>query len=214
LRCIKNRHRKVPVFLGYNGALHTNSFEDCRMSEQVRLIKKYPNRRLYDTKTSAYITLGDVKDLVLKFETFKVVDAKTSEDLTRSILLQIILEEEAGGAPLFSSELLSGFIRFYGSTMQGMLGKYLENNMRTFVDFQQKLQEQSRTMHGGDSSHLQADFWAQFLNFQQPAMQSMMTAYMDQSKKMFQQMQDKLQSQTRNMFTGFQYNDTPNKPEK
>ena len=204
----------LPVFLGYNGALHTNSFEDCRMSEQVRLIKKYPNRRLYDTKTSAYITLGDVKDLVLKFETFKVVDAKTSEDLTRSILLQIILEEEAGGAPLFSSELLSGFIRFYGSTMQGMLGKYLENNMRTFVDFQQKLQEQSRTMHGGDSSHLQADFWAQFLNFQQPAMQSMMTAYMDQSKKMFQQMQDKLQSQTRNMFTGFQYNDTPNKPEK
>jgi polyhydroxyalkanoate synthesis repressor PhaR len=200
--------------LSYNGALHTNSFEDRWMSEQVRLIKKYPNRRLYDTKTSAYITLGDVKDLVLKFEVFKVVDAKTSEDLTRSILLQIILEEEAGGAPLFSSELLSGFIRFYGSTMQGMLGKYLENNMRTFVDFQQKLQEQSRTMHGGDSSHLQADFWAQFLNFQQPAMQSMMTAYMDQSKKMFQQMQDKLQSQTRNMFTGFQYNDTPNKPEK
>lgn len=214
MRCIKNRHRKVPVFLSYNGALHTNSFEDRWMSEQVRLIKKYPNRRLYDTKTSAYITLGDVKDLVLKFEVFKVLDAKTNEDLTRSILLQIILEEEAGGAPLFSSELLSGFIRFYGSTMQGMLGKYLENNMRTFVDFQQKLQEQSRTMHGGDSTHMQADFWAQFLNFQQPAMQSMMTAYMDQSKKMFQQMQDKLQNQTRNMFTGFQYNEPPNKTEK
>lgn len=214
MRCIKDRHRKVPVFLSYNGALHTNSFEDRWMSEQVRLIKKYPNRRLYDTKTSAYITLGDVKDLVLKFEVFKVLDAKTNEDLTRSILLQIILEEEAGGAPLFSSELLSGFIRFYGSTMQGMLGKYLENNMRTFVDFQQKLQEQSRTMHGGDSTHMQADFWAQFLNFQQPAMQSMMTAYMDQSKKMFQQMQDKLQNQTRNMFTGFQYNEPPNKTDK
>jgi polyhydroxyalkanoate synthesis repressor PhaR len=123
------------------------------MSEPVRLIKKYPNRRLYDTKTSAYITLGDVKDLVLKFEVFKVVDAKTGEDLTRSILLQIILEEETGGMPMFSSELLSGFIRFYGSTMQGMLGKYLENNMKTFVDFQQKLQEQSRTMYGaGDNS--------------------------------------------------------------
>ena len=184
------------------------------MSEQVRLIKKYPNRRLYDTKTSAYITLGDVKDLVLKFETFKVLDAKTSEDLTRSILLQIILEEESGGAPLFSSELLSGFVRFYGSAMQGMLGKYLENNMKTFVDFQQKLQEQSRTMYGGDNSHLQADFWAQFLNFQQPAMQSMMAAYMDQSKKMFQQMQDQLQSQTRNMFTGFQYDNSPGKTEK
>jgi len=172
------------------------------MSEPVRLIKKYPNRRLYDTKTSAYITLGDVKELVLKFEVFKVVDAKTAEDLTRSILLQIILEEESGGMPMFSSELLSGFIRFYGSAMQGMLGKYLENNMKTFVDFQQKMQDQSRSMYG-DNTHLQADFWAQFLNFQQPAMQSMMSAYMDQSKKMFQSMQDQIQSQTRNIFTGF-----------
>jgi len=183
------------------------------MSELVRLIKKYPNRRLYDTKTSAYITLGDVKELVLKFEVFKVVDAKTGEDLTRSILLQIILEEETGGMPLFSSDLLSGFIRFYGSAMQGMLGKYLENNMKTFVDFQGKLQEQSRAVYGpGDNSHMQADFWAQFLNFQQPAMQSMMTAYMDQSKKMFQSMQDQLQTQTRTMFTGFQFN--PEEPEK
>ena len=170
------------------------------MTEPVRLIKKYPNRRLYDTKTSAYITLGDVKDLVLKFEDFKVVDAKTGDDLTRSILLQIILEEESGGVPMFSSELLSGFVRFYGSAMQGMLGKYLENNMRTFVDFQNKLQDQSRTMYGpGDNSHMQADFWTQFLNFQQPAMQSMMTAYMDQSKKMFQSMQDQLQSQVSNL---------------
>ncbi len=177
------------------------------MSEPVRLIKKYPNRRLYDTKTSAYITLGDVKDLVLKFEVFKVLDAKSGEDLTRSILLQIILEEETGGMPMFSSDLLSGFIRFYGSAMQGMLGKYLENNMKTFVDFQNKLQEQSRSVYGpGDSTHLQADFWTQFLNFQQPAMQSMMTAYMDQSKKMFQSMQDQLQTQTRTMFTGFQFN--------
>jgi polyhydroxyalkanoate synthesis repressor PhaR len=186
------------------------------MPETVRLIKKYPNRRLYDTKTSAYITLGDVKDLVLKYEAFKVLDAKTGDDLTRSILLQIILEEETGGMPLFSSELLSAFVRFYGSAMQGMLGKYLENNMKTFVDFQGKLQEQSRTMYGGDGNnhHLQADFWAQFLNFQQPAMQSMMNAYMDQSKKMFQQMQDQLQNQTRNMFTGFQYNGAPEKGEK
>ena len=177
------------------------------MSEPVRLIKKYPNRRLYDTKTSAYITLGDVKDLVLKFEVFKVLDAKSGEDLTRSILLQIILEEETGGMPMFSSDLLSGFIRFYGSAMQGMLGKYLENNMKTFVDFQNKLQDQSRSMYGaGDNTHMQADFWNQFLNFQQPAMQSMMTAYMDQSKKMFQSMQDQLQTQTRTMFTGFQAN--------
>ena len=176
------------------------------MSEPVRLIKKYPNRRLYDTKTSAYITLGDVKDLVLKYESFKVIDAKTGEDLTRSILLQIILEEETGGVPLFSCDLLSGFIRFYGSATQGMLGKYLENNMKTFVDFQQKFQEQSRSFYGADNANFQADFWNQFLNFQQPAMQSMMSSYIDQSKQMFQSMQDQLQNQTRSMFTGFQVN--------
>ena len=77
------------------------------MAEQSRLIKKYPNRRLYDTRTSSYITLADVKELVLGREEFQVVDAKTGEDLTRSILLQIILEEEAGGAPMFTSDLLA-----------------------------------------------------------------------------------------------------------
>ncbi len=175
------------------------------MSEQSRLIKKYPNRRLYDTKTSAYITLNDVKDLVLAFENFKVVDAKSGEDLTRSILLQIILEEETGGMPLFSTELLAQMIRFYGHAMQGMLGKYLENNIKAFVDIQGKMQEQSRSLYGGENSQMQNDMWTQFLNFQGPAMQQMMAAYMDQSKKMVQQMQEQLQSQTRNMFVGFQY---------
>jgi polyhydroxyalkanoate synthesis repressor PhaR len=175
------------------------------MSEQSRLIKKYPNRRLYDTKTSAYITLNDVKELVLAFENFKVVDAKSGEDLTRSILLQIILEEETGGMPLFSTELLAQMIRFYGHAMQGMLGKYLENNIKAFVDVQSKMQEQSRSLYGGENSQMQNDMWTQFLNFQGPAMQQMMTAYMDQSKKMVQQMQEQLQSQTRNMFVGFPY---------
>jgi len=175
------------------------------MSEQVRLIKKYPNRRLYDTKTSAYITLSDVKELVLKYDPFKVVDAKSGDDLTRSILLQIILEEETDGVPLFSPDLLSVFIRFYGNAMQGMLGKYLENNMKTFVDFQHRVQEQSHGMYGENSNQIQADVWNQFLNFQQPAMQSMMSTYMDQSAKMMQQMQDQLQSQTRNMFVGFPF---------
>ena len=77
-----------------------------------RLIKKYPNRRLYDTQTSSYITLTDVKQLVLDADEFTVVDAKTSEDLTRSILLQIILEEEANGAPMFSSAVLAQIIRY------------------------------------------------------------------------------------------------------
>ena len=174
------------------------------MPEQQRLIKKYPNRRLYDTQTSSYITLADVKELVLNNELFQVVDAKTSEDLTRSILLQIILEEEAGGAPMFTSDLLSHMIRFYGNAMQGMMGKYLESNIKAFTEMQAKLQDQARSIYG-ENSPVGQDLWAQFLNFQGPALQSMMGAYVDQSKKMFEQMQSQLESQTRNMFTGFQF---------
>src|SRR5437868_8636469 len=99
---------------------------------QLRLIKKYPNRRLYDTKTSSYITLADVKQMVLKQEEFQVVDAKSNDDLTRQILLQIILEEESGGMPMFSSDVLSQMIRSYGSAMQGFMGTYLQKNMEGF----------------------------------------------------------------------------------
>jgi polyhydroxyalkanoate synthesis repressor PhaR len=171
------------------------------MAEQGRLIKKYPNRRLYDTRTSTYITLVDVKDLVLKQEEFQVVDAKTGDDLTRSILLQIILEEEAAGVPMFSSDMLSQMIRFYGNAMQGMMGKYLENNVSAFTDMQKKLQEQAKNIYG-ENPVMNKELWAQFLNFQGPAMQSMMGAYVDQSAKMFQQMQDSMQEQTRKLMGG------------
>jgi polyhydroxyalkanoate synthesis repressor PhaR len=171
------------------------------MPEHPRLIKKYPNRRLYDTKTSAYITLSDVKDLVLSKENFNVVDAKSGEDITRSILLQIILEEEAAGVPLFTTDLLAQMIRFYGHAMQGMLGKYLETNMKSFVDFQKKLQEQSTQIYGENNNQMQSDMWSQFMNFQGPAMQTMMATYMEQSRKMLHQMQDQLKTQTRTLFT-------------
>jgi polyhydroxyalkanoate synthesis repressor PhaR len=174
------------------------------MADQARLIKKYPNRRLYDTRTSSYITLADVKELVLANDDFQVVDAKSGEDLTRSILLQIILEEEAGGAPMFTSDLLAHMIRFYGNAMQGMMGKYLENNIKAFTEMQHKLQDQARSIYG-DNSPISQDLWAQFLNFQGPAMQSMMGAYMEQSKKMLTQMQEQMENQTRNLFTGFQF---------
>ena len=184
---------------------------DNAANDTLRLIKKYPNRRLYDTRTSSYITLADVKELVLKHEQFQVVDAKTSEDLTRSILLQIILEEEAGGMPMFTSDLLAQLIRFYGNAMQGMVGNYLEKNMQTFVQVQMQLQEQSHTMFG-DNSKINKDLWAQFMNFQGSAMQGMMSAYMDQSKNVFMQMQDQLQNQTKNIFAGFPFPGFPGQP--
>jgi polyhydroxyalkanoate synthesis repressor PhaR len=101
-----------------------------------RVIKKYPNRRLYDTHTSTYITLAEIKQLVMQHEAFAVVDAKTSENLTRSILLQIILEEEAHGSPMFTVPVLSNIIRFYGHAMQGMMGGYIEKNIQTLMDLQ------------------------------------------------------------------------------
>jgi len=177
------------------------------MQASDRLIKKYPNRRLYDTKSSAYITLHDVKNLVLAFEDFRVVDAKSGKDLTRSILLQIILEEESGGMPLFSSEALLQIIRFYGHAMQSLAGKYLETNIKAFVDVQQQVQAQSRQLFNGDDQK-KADFWTLFLNMHGPAMHNMMNAYINQSQNMFQQMQEQLESQTSNWFSGINLGET------
>ena len=175
-----------------------------KMETPARLIKKYPNRRLYDTKTSSYITLADVKQMVVKNEEFQVVDAKSNEDLSRQILLQIILEEESGGMPMFSSDLLSQMIRSYGSAMQGFMGSYLEKNLEGFQQMQKALQEQSQKLYG-DNSKSSQEIWAQFMNMQGPAMQGLMQAYMEQSQKMFAQFQDQMQNQARTMFTGFQF---------
>jgi polyhydroxyalkanoate synthesis repressor PhaR len=114
--------------------MQKNHSKDSKLSQRV--IKKYPNRRLYDTDTSSYITLTEIKRLVMDSEVFAVVDAKSGEDITRSILLQIILEEEANGSPMFTAPVLANIIRFYGHTMQGMMGGYLEKNMQALMDMQ------------------------------------------------------------------------------
>ncbi|MEY3123756.1 MAG: polyhydroxyalkanoate synthesis repressor PhaR [Pseudomonadota bacterium] len=114
--------------------MHNKSTKDA--STPIRVIKKYPNRRLYDTDTSSYITITEIKRLVMDSEPFMVRDAKTGEDLTRSILLQIILEEEANGSPMFTTPVLSNIIRFYGHAMQGMMGGYLEKNIQALMDLQ------------------------------------------------------------------------------
>ncbi len=179
------------------------------MDEPLRVIKKYPNRRLYDTTASTYITLADVKVLVLEHIPFRAVDAKTNEDLTRSILLQIILEEESGGVPMFSSDMLSQIIRFYGHAMQGMMGSYLEKNIQTFIDMQQRLKDQSRTLYG-DNALVNADAWTQFVKMQGPTIQGLMGSYLDQSANMFLEMQQQLQKQTRSLFGNFPFqNFTP-----
>ena len=115
-------------------------------NQGLRVLKKYPNRRLYDTETSTYITLTEVRQLVMDSAQFVVRDAKNNEDLTRSILLQIILEEETGGAPMFTEAVLANIIRFYGNAMQGFMGAYLEKNVQSFMDLQVKMAEQSKNV--------------------------------------------------------------------
>jgi polyhydroxyalkanoate synthesis repressor PhaR len=178
------------------------------MNDVVRIIKKYPNRRLYDTASSSYITLTDVKRLVLEHIDFRVVDAKSNEDLTRSILLQIILEEESGGVPIFSSTMLSQIIRFYGHAMQGMMGSFLEKNIQTFIELQQRLQDQSRALYGYNPM-LTGEAWTQFLKMQGPAIQGLMSSYLEQSANAFLDMQDQLQRQTRNLFGAFPFSGFP-----
>lgn len=114
----------------------------------LRIIKKYPNRRLYDTEISSYITLEEVRQLVIDGEAFQVRDAKTSEDLTRSVLLQIISEHEDSGSPMFTTQLLSQVIRFYGDSLQGFMGSYLERSMQTFLDQQHQFRSQLNNMMG------------------------------------------------------------------
>jgi len=174
------------------------------MSQSSRVIKKYPNRRLYDTETSSYITLQDVKKLVLDQVDFRVEDAKTKDDLTRSILLQIILDEEAAGSPMFSSDMLSQIIRFYGNAMQGMMGTYLEKNIHTFIDMQKRLQDQSRQIYG-QNPMINPDAWSEFVKMQGPALQGFMSRYLEQSASAFMEMQQQLQQQTRNIFSGFPF---------
>jgi polyhydroxyalkanoate synthesis repressor PhaR len=164
----------------------------------LRILKKYPNRRLYDTEVSSYITLTDVKAMVLKGTDFEVRDAKSGEDLTRSILLQIILEEETGGVPMFSTSMLAQIIRFYGHAMQGMMGSYLEKNLQTFTDVQARIAEQSKGLY--DPKVQSPELWSQFLNGQAPMVQSLMGNYLEQSRQVFMKMQEQLNKQAETIF--------------
>lgn len=160
-----------------------------------RVIKKYPNRRLYDTETSTYITLAEVKQLVMDKAHFVVRDAKSGDDLTRSILLQIILEEEAGGAPMFTEQVLGNIIRFYGQAMQSYMGPYLEKNIQAMTEVQAQLAEKAQ--------NLTPEMWARFMTMQSPMLQGLMGSYVEQSKNVFLQMQEQMQKNTEQVLGAF-----------
>ena len=164
----------------------------------TRILKKYPNRRLYDTETSTYITLAEVKELVLQYKDFQVQDAKSGDDLTRSILLQIILEEESGGVPMFTEPMLANIIRYYGHAMQGLMGSYLERSIFAFHEAQKRFQEQAQTIYG-----------------ELPKMTLMpgqavpnVMGQLEKGAKAVIDLQEELRSQALKMFSGFPYSAT------
>jgi len=173
------------------------------MADAIRTIKKYPNRRLYDTANSGYITLADVKQMVLENIEFQVVDAKTGEDLTRAILLQIILEEESGGVPMFSSDMLANIIRYYGHSMQGLMGSYLERSIHAFHEAQKRFQEQAQVL----IPKVPADAFTNLM-VGQPIPQ-VMGGYLEKGAKAVIDMQDELRNQALKLFSGFPYSAGP-----
>ena len=165
-------------------------------SSAARVIKKYPNRRLYDTETSSYVTLAEIKQLVMQHQPVVVRDAKTGEDLTRSILLQIILEEEAAGVPMFSEALLANLIRFYGQAMQGYMGPFLEKQSQLLADWQSRLGEQAQP--------LTPEAWGQFMQqWQSQFLAGLFTPSAHVMGQMQEQMQKQMQKNTEQMLGVF-----------
>ena len=175
--------------------MQENPSSTAQAKPRPRVIKKYPNRRLYDTDTSTYITLSEVKALVMANEQLVVRDAKTGDDLTRSILLQIILEEEAGGAPMFTEQVLANIIRFYGQAMQSYMAPYLEKNIQAMTEVQAQLAEKAEG--------LTPEMWSRFMSMQSPMLQGLMGNYVEQSKNVFLQMQEQMQKSTEQVLGAF-----------
>jgi polyhydroxyalkanoate synthesis repressor PhaR len=166
----------------------------------TRVIKKYPNRRLYDTRTSSYITLVDVKKMVLLGEHFAVQDAKTEVDLTRSVLLQIILEEEAGGLPMFSAVALAQMIRFHGHAMQSVMGTFFEKNLQLMADMQNRMVVDPLT--AGSPVSIDSEIWAKMLSTQTSTIPDVVTPYLDQSRQIFTQLQNQMEKQAQAFLGG------------
>ena len=175
-----------------------NPAEASDLFQGQRIIKKYPNRRLYDTKHSTYITLFDIKGLVMTQEPFVVLDAKTGEEITRSILMQIILEEESGGHPLFTTQSLMQMIRFYGNSLQGMMSPFLEQNINQFIDLQNQYVLHCQKI-GGLSS---PESWLSFINNRsQNELMNPMQFFTNAGAQFW----DQIQSQSPKMMSGFPF---------
>jgi polyhydroxyalkanoate synthesis repressor PhaR len=171
-----------------------------RRKGELRIIKKYQNRRLYDTATSTYIILEDIKQIVVEGDTVQVIDVKTKKDVTRSVLLQVILEEEVNGVPMFSNDFLFQIIRFYGKSFQPSVSPFLEQGVELFKKVQKQFYEQLRDAYGREKLPAGVELWGEFMNQQGPQLEDMIKEYVQNNTNAFLQMQEQLQKQTEQMF--------------
>ena len=138
----------------------------------MREFKKYPNRRLYDIQESKYVIVEDIRKLVLKGEVIRVLDSKTEKDLTRSVLLQIITEQESEGhEPILTNRVLEQLIRFYGAPMQNVVSKYIEQSIKTFLEHEQNYRQRMQDFSPADPMGLMRkaleqnmEFWNRLTN--------------------------------------------------
>jgi polyhydroxyalkanoate synthesis repressor PhaR len=171
---------------------------------ETRIIKKYQNRRLYDTATSTYIVLDDIRQIIVDGELVKVIDVKSEQEVTRSVLLQIILEEEVNGIPMFSDEFLFQIIRFYGKSFQSSLSPFLEQGVDLFRKMQKQFYEQIRDVYGKEKLPSGVELWKGYIQQQTPQIEASIKEYVDNSTNAFLKMQEHLQHQTENMLSYMQ----------
>ena len=171
----------------------------------TRVIKKYQNRRLYDMSTSTYVILEDIKQMIMDGELIQVIDVKSEKDVTRTVLMQVIIEEEVNGVPIFSNEFLFQIIRFYGKAFQSSLSPFLEQGVDLFRRTQKKFYEQIREVYGKEKMSSGVELWKEFMQKQGPEMEVSIKKQMESNASVFLNMQDKLQQQTKQFLDYMQF---------
>ena len=162
---------------------------------ETRVIKKYPNRRLYDSGQSRYITLDELKDMVIAGESFSVRDAKSGEDLTRQVLIQALLSEESFGQPVMSEEALRNLVAFFHGPFRGPMAAYFEQCMPFFLESQRRLQ-------GGHAGSLSPDELEKIAAAQGAMMRRVMEQYVFGNMENFINTQAQMQENMQKMMSG------------
>lgn len=164
---------------------------------KIRIIKKYRNRRLYDVSTSSYVIIDDIKQIILEGEMIQVVDIQNNKDVTRSILLQIIFDEEMNNTPIFSNNFLCQLIKFYGKTMQPSLGVFFEHGLEIFKQLQKNFYEQIKENYGKDKIAPNMKLWKEFIDSQNKEIEKSLKEQIKQNAQAFFKMQEQIQEQTK-----------------